>query len=59
MQVWQGRKGRGMKQTDEFLPPPIPHSHTYANRVAVEDLSGLKICTNKEFSSFAEAGENK
>lgn len=46
---------RGRKQQDEWLLPPILRLHTYLNGMAAEKLSGFKICTSTEFSSFAEA----
>lgn len=46
---------RGRKQQDECLLPPILRLHTYLNGMAAEKLSGFKICTSSEFSSFAEA----
>lgn len=50
---------RGRKQQDECLLPPIPHWHTCLNGKAAEELSGFKICTSTEFSSFGEAGKTK
>lgn len=59
-QVWQERERQGYEEGGWSSATPIPHSlNTYASSVNVEELSELKICTNNEFSSFAEAEEKK